>query len=407
MLITIQQVRASGKNLFQVLEEGRVLFKAQTPWMRISAPFDAERLRALNFTDFAGNEIFHTDYRVLDNALEDITRYKYLFGAVTKLGEYQIVGRDGNTYGSFYTQLDGAFSSQMTIDFLDRSYECYLRYLGKVLVISIYNGERQIAQVTKPLDVCNRLDVYYLHLDDSFRNMLPILSFFVIYVDAMNFNCPGQFGYSIEKNRSYSFNKNNDRYDPDWISKTFGQEAAEQLGILLKNQPVTGPNGPEQTKRMNRQLIAISAVAALTAIILISVLVWLALRPADILLPGEFYDLMQSQGYTVSEAAPAGLGDSWEYAYEAEKGEQRLYYMSFPSDKEAKICYKAAKLSFSLSRSSPYSETSIDLIKTNKYALSCGGEFFQVSRVGNTVILYTGPEWDKLEVKELFKNLGY
>ena len=74
MMVTVRQVRADGENRFQVEEEGKVLFRAQAPWVDIRLPFRMESLRQLHFTDREGRELFHTDCCLWDNAAESLFR---------------------------------------------------------------------------------------------------------------------------------------------------------------------------------------------------------------------------------------------------------------------------------------------------------------------------------------------
>ena len=101
--------------------------------------------------------------------------------------------------------------------------------------------------------------------------MLPILSFFTIYVDAQKFNRPGHIaGRSVEKSWSYSFNRNNDKYDPDWVRETFGQEAARQLEDLLAARPKRQDADAEQPRKRRRLVIAILAVMVLVILIAVA-----------------------------------------------------------------------------------------------------------------------------------------
>lgn len=405
MFVTIRQTQANGKNLFQVEGERGILFRARTPWADIQIPFQVENLRELTFTDVNGNEVFHTSYNILENTMESLSRYKYLFGTATKLGEYQVVEPDGTVQGSFYTQINGAFTTQMTIDLGKRIYDCYTRSLGKIYVISVFDGERQIAQITKPLDVRDRLDIYYLHLDDGYRSLLPILSFFTIYVDAQKFNRPGQItAYSVEKSWSYSFDKNNDRYDPDWIRRTFGQGAADHLDYLLKKHPEKRMLDPEQARWRRRLIIGILAAVGLVLVIVAAVLVWALLRPKTALSPEAFATHMSGYGYTVSEGAPSGVEGSWELSYEARGEDYSLEYLSFPSETAAEQFFAQTK-GLLAEQEGTYMET--NLINSQKYTLTAGGTYCVLSRIDDTVILCAAPEADTAQVKELLKKLGY
>ena len=408
MFVTIRQTQANGKNLFQVEGERGILFRARTPWADIQIPCQVENLRELTFSDANGNEVFHTTYNIVENTMQALSRYKYLFGTATKLGEYQVVGPDGTVHGSFYTQIDGAFTTQMTIDCRDRTYDCYARSLGKIYVISVFDGERQIAQITKPLDVWDRLDIYYLHLDDGYRSLLPILSFFTIYVDAQKVNRPGQItAYSVEKSWSYSFDKNNDRYDPDWIRRTFGQGAADHLDYLLKKHPEKRSVDPERAKRNRRLIIGILVAVGLVLVIVVAALAWMLLRPKTALSPAEFAAQMSGYGYTVTEGAPSGVEDSWELSYEARVEDYSLEYLSFPSETAAEQFFVQMKGLLAERQQGTHMETSTNLINSQKYTLTAGGTYCALSRVDDTVILCAAPEADKNEIKEILKELGY
>ena len=411
MFITVRQTQSNGKNLFQVEAESGILFRAQTPWADIQAPFQLENMRKLRFTDAHGSELFHTSYHVLENTMQAISRYKYLFGTSTKLLEYQVIGRDGTVLGSFYGQLDDIFTTQMTIDYLGRTYSCYDRTLGNTYVISIYDGERQIAQVTKPLDVWDRLDIFYLHLDDGYGDLLPILSFFTIYVDAQKFNRPGQITVdAVEKNWSYSFDRNNERYDPDWIRRTFGQGEADRLNHLLETHPEKAPKDPVQAKRNRRLIIGIAVAVVLVLIVCAAALTlaWqLLLRPRDPLPPEEFTARMSEYGYTISQGIPSGVEGSWELCYEASGENHSLEYLVFPTEAAAEQFFAQTKALLEERQQGAYMQTKTNLINSQKYTLTSGGSYSVISRIDTTVILCAAPEQEKDTIKALLKELGY
>ena len=411
MLITIRQTQANGKNLFQVEQEGRVLYRARTPWADIQIPFQVENLRELIFTDADGNEVFHTAYNLLENAVHTATKYKYIFGATAKLGEYQVVDGDGTIFGSFCTQIDAPFTTQMTIDCRERTYDCYARALGKIYVISVFDGARQIAQITKPLDVWDRLDIFYLHVDDGYGDLLPILSFFTIYVDAQKFNRPGQITVdAVEKNWSYSFDRNNERYDPDWVRQTFGQGEADRLNQLLETHPEKPPSDPARTKRNRRLIIGIVAAVVLLIVVCAAVLTlaWrLLLRPRDPLPPEEFTARMNEYGYTVSQGVSSGVEDSWKLCYEAKGENYSLEYLLFPSETAAEQFFAETKALLAERQPGRYMEISSDLINSQKYTLTSSGSYSVISRIDATVILCAAPEQEKDAIKDLLKELGY
>ncbi len=234
MLLTIKQVKASGENLFQVTSAQGLLFEAKTPWLALQAPFHAENLRQLTFTDPDGKPVYHTEYNLMQNSIEDFTATKSLLGKESHQMQYEVVDSEGCCHGSFFHQTNSAFDAHYTVLYHGEPLLCYTRSIGKVFAVSIFCRQRQVGQITKSLDVKNNLDVYYLHLEDTRQELVPVLSFFTVYLDSREFHRGGQaVKASGEVSWSYTYDKNNDRYDPHWIADTFGTPAAQELNRLL------------------------------------------------------------------------------------------------------------------------------------------------------------------------------
>ena len=101
MLVTIQQTKSNTENLFEVTSNGQLLFQAKAPWMKISLPFNAEDLRELTFSNPAGEIVYTTRYRFIDNLVEELIPFKYLLTKGQRFGQFEIIGRNGSE-GSFY-----------------------------------------------------------------------------------------------------------------------------------------------------------------------------------------------------------------------------------------------------------------------------------------------------------------
>ena len=78
-----------------------------------------------------GQPLYHTSYQLLDNILRSLTKYKFLLGTSAKVEEYQVLDETGQQRGSFYTQIDGVLTSQLTICYGEEQYDCYPRSIGK------------------------------------------------------------------------------------------------------------------------------------------------------------------------------------------------------------------------------------------------------------------------------------
>lgn len=234
MLVTIEQTKSNFENLFDISSDGQTLFHARAPWMKASVPFNADNVRKLTFFDAAGETLYTTRYSIIDNTLEEAVPFKYLLTKEQRFGQFEIIGRDGRE-GAFYTLQNGMFETKFCIEHRGDVYFGYSMDNGRNNIVSIYAGETQIAQITKPLTVIENLDIYYLHLKEDYRSMIPLLAFFTVYYDYRKYNNSGEITKnSVEISVSYSFDKNNSKYDPNWIAQEFGQEEAEQLENALR-----------------------------------------------------------------------------------------------------------------------------------------------------------------------------
>ncbi|MFR2694248.1 MAG: hypothetical protein ACLTBV_30330 [Enterocloster bolteae] len=105
MLVTIQQTKSNIENLFEVSSNGQLLFQAKAPWMKISLPFNAEDLQELTFSNPAGEIVYTTRYKFIDNLVEESIPFKYLLTKGQRFGQFEIIGRNGS---------EGAFMSCRT-----------------------------------------------------------------------------------------------------------------------------------------------------------------------------------------------------------------------------------------------------------------------------------------------------
>ena len=404
MLVTIRQTKSRGQNLFQVEERGQLLFQAQTPWADLRLPLEAENMRRLTFSDAQGRPLYHTSYRLLDNVLHSLTKYKFLLGASAQVEEYEILDEAGRQQGSFYTQIDGIFTSQLTICYGEEQYDCYPRFIGKIYVVSIFRDGRQIAQITKPLDTWDLLDIYYLHLLENCRHLLPILSFFTIYIDALSFAQPGRaVKYSVEKRRAYSFNKNNDKYDPHWIAQAFGPEAQRELDHLLQEHPERNPRSAAGLKRAWKWAAIIAgALLLLSAGAIWAFFTFFSPTP---LLPQEFAQQMEKEGYLLSQPILTYTGT--EEAWEASKDGCYVQFFSFSEEDQARSAFVLLKSNWDQAEGTIQSRSSSSSQHTQRESFVYKDIFYVYSRIENTLLLSAAPLSQKELLQDTVKDLGY
>lgn len=404
MLVIIRQTKSRGQNLFQVEEQGQLLFQAQTPWADLRLPLEAENMRRLTFSDAQGQPLYHTSYQLLDNALRSLTKYKFLLGASAQVEEYEILDEAGEQQGSFYTQIDGLLTSQLTICYGEEQYDCYPRFMGKIYVVSIFRDGRQIAQITKPLDTWDLLDIYYLHLLENCRHLLPILSFFTIYIDALSFAQPGRAAkYSVEKRRAYSFNKNNDKYDPHWIAQAFGPEAQEELDHLLREHPEKNPQNAAGFKRAWKW----AAIIAGSLLLLSAGAIWafFTFFSPTPLLPQEFAQQMEEEGYLLSQPILTYTGT--EEAWEASRDGCYVRFFSFSLEDQARSAFVLLQSNWDKAEGTIQSRSSSSSQHTQRESFVYKDIFYVYSRIENTLLLSAAPLSQKELLQDTVKDLGY
>lgn len=269
MLVTIQQVKSNFENLFEVSSDGKILFYAKAPWMKASLPFNAENLRELIFSNAAGECLYTTHYKFIDNVMEESIPFKYLLTKEQRFGQFEIVSKKGSE-GTFYIMQNGLFDSKFCIEHMGKVFLGYSLDRGRNNYVSIYDGDKQIAQITKPLTVVDNLDIYFLHIKDEYVPIVPILSFFTVYYDYRKYNNSGELTKkSVEIVTSYTYGKNNDKYNSNWIAEEFGQQVSDELNQTLGKLM---EQSSAQTKKIVKIVGIIFLVLILLAIILFVVL---------------------------------------------------------------------------------------------------------------------------------------
>ena len=95
----------------------------------------------------------------------------------------------------------------------------YRKEAGKKEVVSFYDGETQIGQLTKPNAVVNNCDCYLLHfLDNSLDR--EIVAFFTVYYDFLYHNHSGELMRGRRTDVEYTFDRYNKMFNKNFIAIT-------------------------------------------------------------------------------------------------------------------------------------------------------------------------------------------
>ncbi len=191
----------------------------------------------MHITNASGAVVYQTYYSLLDNVAESMIPMKYLFTGSQKFVKFDVVDYTNNYVGCFYAEANGIADSKMCMEYRGQTIVGYRRKMGAKEYVSFYIGEAQVGQLTKSNKVVDNMDSYMLHFLNGFEDMTPILAFFTIYYDFLFHNHSGEINKTYSVKYTYSYNKNNDKYDSDFILRNFGAAEVARMEEALKVEP--------------------------------------------------------------------------------------------------------------------------------------------------------------------------
>lgn len=236
MILEIKQTSSYGQNTFDIIDNGETIYKADSSWM----PLVTDRTKKMHITDVSGTLLYQTKYSLVENLGEGLAAFKYLFTGSQKFIKFDIIDAGDNHKGSFYTEMNGIAKSKVCIEYDGKVLVGYRRAIGVKEFVSFYDGETQVGQITKNNKVVDNLDAYILHFLDGYDGWTPILAFFTIYYDYLYYNHSGQINKTYSVKYNYTFDRNNDKYNEDFILKNFGAEEVARMEELMKVTPKIG-----------------------------------------------------------------------------------------------------------------------------------------------------------------------
>jgi len=113
-------------------------------------------------------------------------------------------------------------------------FHCYSRSKDSFNYISIYQDDEQIALIETYLNNDDYKYIHKLYILEDYNKFSDILSFFVLYYSNYNFSRRFHMSKGSYYQKSWSFSKYNDKYDPTWREKNFPNEDFFGKITLLK-----------------------------------------------------------------------------------------------------------------------------------------------------------------------------
>ena len=234
MILQINQTAASGRNEFEIKENGQLLFRAAAPFYKPVTPVGGDVFRKLTLTGLDNSLLLSTDYNAAENLAAAFLPMSWLVKDSKQVRRYSVTDGSGQVIGRFYYEQSGVADTKLVIEHGDRLFVCYRKEAGKKEVVSFYDGDTQIGQLTKPNCVVNNLDRYLAHLLDGVLDQ-KIISLFVVYYDFLYHNHSGEIAKGRRANTTYTFDKNSKKYNKRFIAEHFGNDENERVEQFIKD----------------------------------------------------------------------------------------------------------------------------------------------------------------------------
>ncbi len=149
---------------------------------------------------------------------------RHLFGEANLTRFFHLYKND-KRYGVVVLSKHG-FQKSFYVIALDSGeiFHCYCLSRGSFDYVSIYKGDVQIALIETYLTVNDYKYTHKLYLLDEYNQFADTLSFFVLYYASYNFAQRMHMSSGSVSEKTWSFSKYADKYDPKWRETHFPSE---------------------------------------------------------------------------------------------------------------------------------------------------------------------------------------
>ncbi len=272
MIIDVNQTVSKKKNQFEIIYNGEKIYIANLPFISLNGTFDLEKLREIVVTDLNGNIKYKTNYKYIDNKLEEFIPLKYLFFDSQKFYQLKIIDIYGNELFSIYEEMKEIWLGCHILKVKEKFYKCYSVEDGYLRHVMIYDDDKQIAELLKSNVVMDEKDTYRIYLKDNYNFMANAISFFALYLDRTEYNSSYLKIQSqvVEYKKSYS--KINKFYDKNWLIDNF--DCQDYLEDINKKVEET----KENIKKGTKKILKIIGISWLILIIITIIILLIILR---------------------------------------------------------------------------------------------------------------------------------
>ncbi len=150
--------------------------------------------------------------------------FRWLFGKANLTRTFHLY-KNENLYGSIVFSKHGFMKSFYVLALgNDEIFHCYCRSIDSFHYVSIYHGDKQIALIETYLHTNDYKYIHKLYVLEDYNRFADTLSFFVLYYANYRFAKRFHMSKGSHYEKSWSYSKYNDRYDPSWRETNFPDE---------------------------------------------------------------------------------------------------------------------------------------------------------------------------------------
>ena len=221
MEIVVKQIRSDLKNEFEVLVDKKKEYLATTPVLDMEGLIlKIDKKLPIKIESVDGKKTLESEYAAVDNLKEEYIPFKYLATKEQKFNQFTFKNNEEKVHCKIYFAQQEYLKGNYVIKQNDKYFEGYAKNTGYYANVSIYDGDKQIAEIIKLNVIQDGNDTYTIFLKDEYKSLAETLIAFTLYIDRLYFN----YGFTkkstyIEYSKTYS--KNDDKYNPNWVKENF------------------------------------------------------------------------------------------------------------------------------------------------------------------------------------------
>lgn len=107
MIMQVNQVVSNGRNQFEILENGLLLYRASSPFFKPGTPVGGDEVRRLILSDAFNRLLLFTDYNVFENLVASAIPMSWLFKGAKQVRRYSVLNSENQIVGRFYFEQTG------------------------------------------------------------------------------------------------------------------------------------------------------------------------------------------------------------------------------------------------------------------------------------------------------------